>query len=251
MIYVLDFDGVLFDTASEVMAIGYATVKNIDLDPTKVPEKFKDFFRINRSRSNDSAAMFILSKFCVEELEKGKEPYIIDRESFQNIYEAQKDNLKTLGDKISKKRESLVKNFLEDWLKLNKPYKEIWEFVRDKDFYIVSHKDAASIKLLTSTFNKDIDDSKIFSRDQKGSKADKILKIYEKEKQDIIFVDDAINNLIDIKRELNSPLWLTQYLAGWGYIGKEDNEILKSHSDIKFLKNEKELIEIWKSRLSN
>ena len=86
MIDIFDFDGVLFDTVDEIATVGYCTIKNINIDTKNVPEKFFEFFRLNRPRPVDGAGMFIVAKFCIEELEKGNEPYLIERNIFYKIY---------------------------------------------------------------------------------------------------------------------------------------------------------------------
>lgn len=186
--------------------------------------------------------MFIVAKFCLDEFEKGKEPYLIDRNEFYKIYDSKKDIHKELEETFFSKRDLFRSKDVNAWCELNKPYKKIWEFLKDKDFYIVSNKDISSISLLLNFYGKKLDENKIFSGDQKGSKAQKILTIYEKEKQHIAFIDDAIDNLVKIKNELHAPSWLTNYLAGWGYINKEDKEILSQNNDIIFLDSEETFI---------
>ncbi len=247
MIDIFDFDGVLFDTVDEIATVGYCTIKNINIDTKNVPEKFFEFFRLNRPRPVDGAGMFIVAKFCIEELEKGNEPYLIERNIFYKIYDSCKNEHDKLEETFFSKRAQFRSQNIKAWCELNKPYKEIWEFLKDKDFYIVSNKDVSSITLLLEFYGKKLDENKIFSGNQKGSKAEKIKIIYEKENQSLAFFDDAIDNLIKIKNELNSPSWLTNYHAGWGYINKEDKELLKENSDIVFLPCEKDFINIRKN----
>lgn len=242
MIYVFDFDGVLFDTVDEIATLGYCSLKNINIDVKNVPEKFYEFFRLNRPRPVDGAGMSIVAKFCLDEFEKGKEPYLIDRDEFYKIYDSKKDIHQELEEAFFSKRALFISQDPDSWCKLNKPYAKIWELLKDKDFYIVSNKDISSITLLLNFYGKKLDENKIFSGDQKGSKAQKIYKIYKDNQDSISFVDDAIDNLIKIKEELHSPSWLTNYLAGWGYINPEDKELLNENKDIIFLENEKALI---------
>ena len=190
--------------------------------------------------------MFITAEFCINELEKGKEPYLIDRDEFYKLYDSRNNEHEELEEKFFSKRADFRSENVKAWCELNKPYKKIWDFLKDKDFYIVSNKDISSITLLLNYYGKDLAENKIFSGNQKGSKAQKIKTIYEKEKQNLAFIDDAIDNLIKIKDELKAPSWLINYHAGWGYINPEDKVLLEQNKDIVFLKNEDDFINVYK-----
>ncbi len=242
MIYIFDFDGVLFNTVDELGVLTYCSLKNIQMNPTSVPKGYLEYFKINRPRPVNGLGMMICAKLCLEEFEDEKAPHLISKEIFLNRYNKENESSKNLEDTFFKNRYSFMTNNQDDWLSLNNPYPKIWHFLKDKNFYIVSNKDKSSIKLLLTHFGKKLDDNFIFSSDEDGSKSEKILKIYKKENQECTFIDDALDNLIKIDNKLNPSSWLSLCLAGWGYINPEDKELLKIYSKIKFLKDEEDFL---------
>ncbi len=247
MIYIFDFDGVLFKTVKEIGIITYLTIKGKDIDPDTIPQKYHEFFAINRVHPVDGAGMLLTSKLCIEELEKGKEPYLIDKNIFLKEYEKSADIKRDYEKEFFEIRNNYATKNTAKWVSFNSPYPLIWNLLKDKDFYIVSNKNRSSIKLLIKNFGKDLDDKYIYSSDEKGNKAQKILKIHELEKQDCIFVDDALDNLVLIKNELKDNMsFLRLYLAGWGHVSKEDFELAKTIKDITILNNEEDFLKIYK-----
>ncbi len=246
MIYIFDFDGVLFDTVNELGVLTYCSLKNLPMNLKNVPTKFLNYFSLNRPRPVNGLGMVALGKWCLKEFEAKKEPYLISKKDFDLELTKIKGNSKEIENTFFNNRYSFMTENKDIWLSLNKPYPTIWKFLKNKNFYIVSNKDRNSLNLLSTHFGKILNSNLIFSSDERGSKAEKIFKIYQKEKQNCIFVDDALDNLIRIKEELSSPSWLSLYLAGWGYINPEDKNLLKKYTNIKLLKDEKSFLELTK-----
>jgi len=237
---VFDFDGVIINSIDECYYVGVEAY--------------------NRIGGN--------LKFCkkTKNLYKKARPYIrITEDHLPTFYMIEKgffdpSLLKTFKKNLKRKEKEYVKKFYEirkdfqkkdfkGWLSMHKPFYEIVKFMKKNikrwNIFISTTKNKEAVKIILKSISFKFQPSKIFSREfstDKSKHIKEISKRYGIEEEKIIFIDDNLENLINIKRNTKAiPL-----LASWGYINKE---ILKNarKNKIKIInKNEfeKEIVKI-------
>ena len=212
----LDFDGVLFDTIKEVYLVNRYIQTGINLfEP--VEEK--------------SYALFSKYKYLVYNIWMF---YYYNLLLFSNTKEEDivAQYKKLISNRGIKKEEEFCKNFLQIradliknhydfWQKLETPYQffyDIKEFYNEEKINIVvaSKKNKSSILKRFSEYNFNLDENKVFARDEldKFSSKGEFFENYMKENnyQKALFVDDNINNINSCKNYKN----IDTILALWG-----------------------------------
>jgi len=168
--------------------------------------------------------------------------------------------LKSIRKKLKKREKEYVKKFYEirkelqkkdikKWSLMHEPFNDIVKIINRNikkwNIFISTTKNKEAVKILLRSIDLNIPFSKIFSREFSIDKSEHIKEIskrYGIEERNIIFIDDNLENLKNIKIKTKAiPL-----LANWGYVNKE---IIKNarKNKIKIInKNEfeKEIISI-------
>ena len=232
----LDFDGVLFDTIKEVYLVNRYIKTGIDLFEPVEESSYKLFSKYKFLVYN--IWMFFYYNHLL--FSNTKEDDIIAQ--YKNLISNR--NIKKEEEfcqKFLQIRADLIKNHYDFWQTLETPYQF---FLDIKDFYdeekidivVASKKNKSSILKRFKEYNFNIDENKVFARDELdkfSSKGEFFENYLEKNNyQKAIFVDDNINNINSCKDnpkiETILALWGNCEPKSQGYSEKEAIERIKN-----------------------
>jgi len=245
MIVALDFDGVIMDGITECMLVAWNVFNNKPLSDfnnnslNEIPAYFVKTFTHSRNFVRHDGHFII--------------PFYADRnesmnsKSFNDIYKniPEVDKIKFRDDFVNY-RNKVKKTFPEYWISLHKELIELKEIIDlDVDIRIVSGKDTESILFLLNNKDIYIDPGKIHGRMvDKNIVLNTIKYDAEKNKENLIFVDDNLNNVIDACKLGIQSLW-----AFWGF---HTHEHIKDAGKLSITAiNSKELFNIIKLSKEN
>lgn len=233
VIYALDFDGVICDSALETGVSGWKAARQIwnDMPEAIPPEKIDQFRRIRPIIETGYEAVLAMRMLqlgaSIETMYSGY------REEFRRLMEQARvdvDDLKTLfGDT----RDAWIATNKTEWAEKNPLYptmaSKLVRLNHTATWYVVTTKQERFVKMILEASHIDLPDDRIFGLDRKLSKAE-VLKILLNRHpgQTIHFVEDRLQTLQKIEQEpglAGVQLWF----APWGYNTEEDKRLASAH----------------------
>jgi phosphoglycolate phosphatase-like HAD superfamily hydrolase len=246
MIVALDFDGVIMDGINECMLVAWNVFNNKlfsdfnNKSLNEIPDYFVDIFTHARNFVRHDGHFII--PFYANKNE------VIDSKSFHEIYENIHDADKSkFRDDFVNYRNKVKELFPEYWISLHKELIDLKEIIDlDVDLRIVSGKDAESIIFLLKNKKIHIEPRKVHGRMvEKDTVLKSIKNDSENDNEDLFFVDDNLNNVIDASKLGIQSLW-----AFWGFHTPEQVQNADRLS-IKAIFNNQELLDFIKISKKN
>ena len=235
----IDFDGVLFDTATEAYYISCLTYFQ---DPKKIRfgGDHYDLFKSFRYLTGPAWHFYYLMKAIDTHLKQRKN---IDR-AFRDLLKNSSASEYTEFEKtFFKNRLSIQQNNYSFWLKLNTPYQfiEVFKIIllqkEELPIYIISTKDERTIINLLQANGVSFPEQRVMGRDafekyqNKGNVIRKIMR--EKEIVKAMFIDDSVDHLRKCAHIRNLKL----IQNSWGYIEKGQNNALNLGEILEKIEN--------------
>ena len=262
-ILALDFDGVLNDSTDDAIVTSFNAYhrlfpgtqlfnsqKLIYDNYHAVLEEHKELVKkfMKLGRFLKAGADYVLGFKILEE-----DSPINAIEEFQEYKQRQDQNLiKNMDKAFYEVREQLIKEDINKWHALFKPYQEAVDKVSALSslakIVIVTSKNKDAVERVLSEMSYDFEIEDILAKEQGASKPEKIKdmsEIFGVKYSDIVFVDDVLINLTEVKK-----LGVSCFLAMWKGTNTEKDEDLAKSLDIGILtlKNlEKELSKALKT----
>jgi len=234
-ILVLDYDGVLVDSAKESFAVAFNLYirqhgfkHNIN-----EPLSYRNFHRIDNELKDLEANFNKLRAYCdiscsflsvLAALDRQK--IINNKKEFENFINKTQDYPK-MGILFHKERERLINENFDAFLKLTPAHKEIVDGVKrlfnlETEVFIASkNKKELLIKVLDANGFK-IPEEHIYDAyraDNKKEAVQKIIEELELKYNNVMFIDDNLKYLIPIAK-----MGVKTFLAEWGFVTQEDIE---------------------------
>ena len=217
----LDFDGVLFDTLKEAYIVcRYAYYGTDVLKP--VEEDIYSLFYRYKFLVYNTGQYYYLMRLLEENIKSGDE--FISRYRFY-MKNREKPPEEEFNKKYAAKRLDLMKNHLEFWNTLEKPFPffhEVKKLYEEKriDIVLVTRKNTFAVK--TRLFQYGLNTDKIYGKEEliKYDKKADFINEYMKEHniKSAYFVDDNSNNLTPC----GDYSEIKPLLAGWGNIAPDE-----------------------------
>ena len=213
MLIAMDFDGVVVDGVDECMLITWNVLHDRPLSDfnqdvlQNIPRLMAKRFRKLRNFVRHDG------HFIASFTEFGNEA--IDNDRFTAIYESiPTEDKKIFRDKFIHYRKLARSIYPGFWAELHRPLLDVSNlFETANDIYIVSGKDEESILFILSKYGLNIPANKIYGRMTDKNKTLTLLKSIAFDKnEDILFIDDNIQNVIDALDHGIQSFW-----ANWGY----------------------------------
>jgi len=213
---VFDFDGVVANTAHECYIVCVKTFRQMG-------EEIKD------SGANEKKFMILRPyvRFAddfypvMKLIQAGKYVRNITLSNFKNLRKKYDKESKKFHDIFYENREMLKKTGIKKWIALNRSYPGTVSAVRKLSkkyrIMIATNKDLDSTFRILNHLKTGIKRSDIIPKEFSLTKADKIRKISKKLKiplKDIIFIEDVLENLEEVKKKLPA---VKLALVEWGY----------------------------------
>jgi len=247
MVFVFDFDGVIFDTLDETLFISFNVYMGISPLSTQQMQPLNginDTYKRKFAKFRYLVADPFQFKLLWDAIENVTENEIEDC-FFQLLEEDQKGNV-IFKKKLFAFREELKKSHLQTWLSLCRPYQSVVNCMKTMNkkipVYISSNKDESSIHFLLIHAGIYIPQERVFGKEHGPDKSVHLKEISrhsERGLDDLLFIDDNFKNFDGI-----SELGVRCYLATWGYNNPAQNE--KTVKSAYTLINQRELPSILK-----
>lgn len=243
MILVLDFDGVIVDSAYECMLVAntayHTTNKRLLPDRLLLPvDDLASEFLQKRYFVRIAGEYWLLWHCLYNEID------IVDQTDFKELIPQYKNQITAFEKQFYAIRSHVMKTDANYWFGLHRLFDEFnigWEAVSRffNDVYVASMKNKKSIAQLLCFLDIDMNPQKIMGREFGSDKKDIIALISEKtghQMTDIIFVDDHYDQLRTV-----STLGVKCCLAEWGYWSNNPADI---ESPVQTISNLNETIDI-------
>lgn len=226
IIYALDFDGVICDSAVETAITGWKAAGSIWGDmPEAVPQTKIDRFRLIRPNIETGYEAILAMRLLylgetIESLESGYSDKI---QALLKEAQATVDDLKKL---FGETRDIWIANDLTDWIMMNPLFPGVAEKLRmlgqQYPWYIVTTKQERFVKQILKANAIELVDEHIFGLDRNMSKVEVLKGLLKTHpNQTIYFVEDRLPTLLNVSKtgELASVKLI---FALWGYNTAED-----------------------------
>ncbi|MCK5831402.1 MAG: HAD family hydrolase [Methylococcales bacterium] len=227
IIYALDFDGVICDSAIETGMAGWKAAIQIwdEIDTPLPSQEILDQFRKARPIIETGYESILMMKM----LHSGEHA-----ETILNDFYDKKDELirrsgldiEMLKQLFGETRDNWIKDNLNEWVEMNPLFSGIAEklkrFSSQELWYIITTKQERFVKHILNANQINLSDDRIFGLDKKKSKEAVLLDLVDKHSQETIyFVEDRLPALVKvIKNEKLASVQL--FFAVWGYNTEKD-----------------------------
>ena len=224
-VIIFDFDGVLIDSVDEILVNAYnAAQGTVVFRPEEIPPKFTARFRLNCCRPRNAAEMVVLAKWCLQEPEQGLR--LLPPGEFEYLAGSLKSSKAELQSLFFLTRNKFVDQNRTQWLALSTPYEPLWSGLKKcmKDpLVILTNKNARAVADICAHHGIAVRSDCIFSGDSGASKTENFRAIQQKfPGRRYHFIDDALTNLLELKRNLKDDQSVSLALALWGYVTADD-----------------------------
>jgi phosphoglycolate phosphatase-like HAD superfamily hydrolase len=224
MIYALDFDGVICDSADETGITGWKAARKIWLDmPNAIPSEFIHRFRqIRPIIETGYEAVLTMRMLYQGETTEAICHNFADRLAFLMLRTGISiDDLKILFDSI---RDDWIAKDEDGWVAMNPLFdgvteklKQLNENWQSTPWYIITTKQERFVKQILKANAIDVADEHIYGLSRNMNKVPvltELLKIHPDET--IYFIEDRYNTLINVANSIQSDR-IKLVFALWGY----------------------------------
>jgi phosphoglycolate phosphatase-like HAD superfamily hydrolase len=233
IIYALDFDGVICDSAVETAITGWKAATRIwDDMPDVVPQEMITRFRAVRPiiETGYEAILTMRLLYLEESIESiysdyGNKINTLLKESSISI-----DDLKAL---FGETRDVWIANDLADWINMNPLFDGVAEKLRqleERHWYVVTTKQERFVKQILKANAINLADEQIFGLDRKMSKIEVLKGLLKNHpNESLVFVEDRLPTLLNVLK--NDRLASVKLIfALWGYNTAEDKALATKQS---------------------
>ena len=226
IIYALDFDGVICDSAVETGITGWKAAKQLWDDlatPLPSPQLIEKFRKVRPILETGYEAILL-----VRLLHDGESINTILKNFLgikQNVIKDNKLNTTALKKLFGATRDLWIDDDLNDWVEMNPLFSGVTEKLQNlgkRDWYIITTKQEHFVKQVLSANQIQLADERIFGLDRKMSKEAILTDLVKRHTPaSIYFVEDRLPTLINVlnNRELKS---VKLFFALWGYNTAQD-----------------------------
>ena len=229
IIYALDFDGVICDSAVETAITGWKAAGSIWKDmPKAVPQAMIDKFRLIRPNIETGyEAILVMRLLCLgETIESIDSGYGDKIQALLNDARVTVADLKKL---FGETRDIWIANDLAGWVMMNPLFPDVAtklrKFGRQCPWYVVTTKQERFVKQILKANAIELADEQIFGLDRNMSKVEVLKGLLKTHpNKTIYFVEDRLPTLLNVLK--NDELASVKLIfALWGYNTAEDKTL--------------------------
>lgn len=232
VIYALDFDGVICDSAIETGISAWkagATLWDDYHTALPAPELLEQFRQVRPVMGTGYEAILI-----VRMLMNGETVDEIMKDYAKNVANIHKDSqlsVDSLKVLFGKTRDNWIKEDLADWVNMNPLFPGVKEKLQNLSeqgmWYIITTKQERFVKQIFDANQVKIPGNRIYGLDRDMSKGDVLIELLKKHSAEKIhYIEDMLPMLLKVKN--NNELGAVQlFLALWGYNTAEDKIVAK------------------------
>jgi phosphoglycolate phosphatase-like HAD superfamily hydrolase len=243
IIYALDFDGVICDSAVETALTGWKAARVLwdDMALNKLPSQalIDDFRDIRPLMETGYEAILI-----VRLLFQGENTQTILKhypQKIQATIQSSNKNISDLKQLFGDIRDRWIKDDIKDWVQMNPLFDGIVEKLQRLNaqkihWYIITTKQERFVNQIFNAHQIKLSPDKIFGLDRNLGKETILSTLIEQHpQQDFYFVEDRLPMLQKVLK--NTQLQDVQlFFATWGYNTPEDKQQAHQNTRIKLIK---------------
>ncbi|MEY3289354.1 MAG: hypothetical protein RLZZ419_1596 [Pseudomonadota bacterium] len=234
IIYALDFDGVICDSAVETGITGWKAAGNIWSDMPKVaPQAMIDQFRLVRPiiETGYEAILAMRLLYLQEPIEAIYSDYGNKIQTLLTEAQVSTDDLKKL---FGETRDAWIANDLTDWVNMNPLFDGVAEKLRQPGqqvpWYVITTKQERFVKQILKANAIDLPDEQIFGLDRNMNKMEVLSGLLKNHPHETLyFVEDRLPTLLNILKN-NDLASVKLIFALWGYNTPQDKALAAEQS---------------------
>jgi phosphoglycolate phosphatase-like HAD superfamily hydrolase len=239
ILYALDFDGVICDSAVETAITGWKAATCVwDDMPKAVPQVMIDRFRLVRPiiETGFEAILAMRLLYLEESVEGIYGAYADKIQALLKEARVSVDELKTL---FGETRDSWIANDLADWINMNPLFANVAEKLNGLDqfcpWYVVTTKQERFVKQILKANDIALPDGHIFGLDRNMSKIDVLKGLLQTHPNETLcFVEDRLPTLMNVLNN-DELTGVKLFFALWGYNTAEDKAMAAKQQAINLL----------------
>lgn len=224
IVYALDFDGVICDSAVETGVTGWKAAQTIWQDmPTDIPPEMVAQFRLIRPiiETGYEAILAMRLLYLGNTTEAVYRDYAANFQALMQDADITVDELKHRFGAI---RDMWIADDLADWVAMNPLFPAIADKLQSlsHEWYVITTKQERFVKEILQANGIELDDERIFGLDRNKTKTEILtLLLQQQPTADIRFVEDRLPTLLNVQKE--PTLADVQLIfALWGYNTADD-----------------------------
>ena len=233
ILYALDFDGVICDSAIETAITGWKVAQTIWRDMPRTPpppQLINDFRKVRPYLETGYEAILIMRL-----LQQGITPIALCNHyhtKLKQLIQKNQLNINTLKDHFGTTRDQWIKEDLAGWLATNPLFEGIQSALhrlKNENWVIITTKQERFVTFILNAHQVELHPDHIFGMERQQSKQDILLELKARTpKTDIIFIEDRLPTLIGIctHPQLSD---LRLQLVDWGYNTAADIEAAQEY----------------------
>ena len=227
VIYALDFDGVICDSAVETGITGWKAAKELwyDMSGDLPAQSLIDQFRRVRPIIETGYEAILVMRMLYEG-EKLKEIFTNFSQKKEAMVEKSGKNFDFLKKLFGETRDDWILHSLDEWVRMNPLFPGLAEKLRILEkqgpWYIVTTKQERFVTQILESNHIQLPGHRIFGLDRNRSKEDTLLELLNHHPEEIIyFVEDRLPTLLNVLQ--NDKLENVKlFFATWGYNTVQD-----------------------------
>ncbi|MEE9395498.1 MAG: HAD family hydrolase [Methylococcales bacterium] len=236
VVYAIDFDGVICDSAVETGVAGWKAAVQLwdDMPSTNLPPgEIIDQFRKLRPAMETGYEAVIFMRMLYEGT--GVDSLLTNfselKQRFLIRYKLEPNDLK---ETFAKVRDDWINSDEQEWISMNPLFPTVAEKLRmlerQYSWYIVTTKQERFVKQILDANQIHIAEDRIFGLDRNVSKEEvlaDLLKVHQNQK--LIFIEDRLPTLMNVVNNPNLQS-VKLLLVSWGYNTEQDRQGLEDGS---------------------
>ena len=228
LIYALDFDGVLCDSAIETAISGwkFAQILWNDMPLGSPSQEYIEAFREVRPFLKIGYESVLIMRLLFEGLSVSELCNNYEVET-QKLIEREYINIDELKKDFGKVRDKWIEQSLDEWIEMSPLFDGVVDFLatlEKENCYIVTTKQEHFVKYILEANGISIEDEYIWGLDKGMSKVDILFLIQSKNvNKNIIFIEDRLLTLSDVAKDERLNAIQLQFVS-WGYNTFADRE---------------------------
>jgi phosphoglycolate phosphatase-like HAD superfamily hydrolase len=228
IIYALDFDGVICDSAVETAITGWKAASQIwDDMPKVVPQEMIVRFRVIRPiiETGYEAILTMRLLYLEESIESIYSDY---SNKINGLLKASKITVDDLKALFGETRDVWIANDLADWINMNPLFDGVAEKLRqleERHWYVVTTKQERFVKQILKANAINLADQQIFGLDRNMSKIEVLTGLLTTHPNEtLVFVEDRLPTLLNVLKN-DGLASVKLFFALWGYNTAEDKAL--------------------------
>ncbi len=227
IIYALDFDGVICDSAIETGITGWKAASHLwpEMSTPLPHQELIDQFRLVRPilETGYEAILMMRMLYEGETSESILSGFIAEK---QTLIKATGKDIDFLKQLFGTTRDTWIQHDLPEWVAMNSLFpgiaKKLKQLVSHEPWYIVTTKQERFVTQILKSNHIDIPENRIFGLDRNMNKEDVLTDLKNSHKNaTIYFVEDRLPTLLNVMKNDNLQD-VSLFFATWGYNTAQD-----------------------------